>query len=78
MKDFSQVIYATGSQVLTSEMTWLKVNPFEEIREDILVKEWSLFLVLGSRKNFKEEIEYEVIDARLRRGWISSKFLILT
>lgn len=77
-------IFQIGSQVLNVEPTWLKIDPWTEKREDILIQPWMIFVVIGISKRPEKisgipvagNVSYEVIDYRLRRGWISEKDLI--
>jgi len=76
-------IFNIGSQVLNVESTWLRVKPWDENREDVLIQPWMIFLVINcSKRPLKKgiqvlgEISYEVIDYKLRRGWVSEKVLI--
>lgn len=81
---FDESIFKIGSQVLNVEPTWLKIEPWDERREDILIQPWMIFVVIGISKRPDKikgipvagNVSYEVIDYRLRRGWISEKDLI--
>jgi len=75
--------FKIGSQVLNVEPTWLRVEPWDEKKEDVLIQPWMIFIIINcSERSCKkgtpilDKIAYEVIDYKLRRGWVSEKDLI--